>query len=104
MRRNIRTIEVSDDRARPQRIRPFPMRRADDRQCICVAKRCIWLTSGCSCRELARARLSGLRTDPLAPRAFWFWVYAYPAFLMYAAHSSGRYWTRICALAWQAAS
>src|SRR5271168_648817 len=39
-----------------------------------------------------------------APRAFCFWVYAYPAFLMYAAHSSGRYWARICALAWQTGS
>jgi hypothetical protein len=34
-------------------------------------------------------------------RAFCFWVYEYPAFLMHAAHSSGRYWTRICALAWR---
>jgi hypothetical protein len=26
-----------------------------------------------------------------APRAFCFWVYAYPAFLRYAAHSAGGY-------------
>ena len=25
----------------------------------------------------------------IEPRAFWFWVYAYPAFLRYAAHSAG---------------
>ena len=30
-----------------------------------------------------------------ATRASCFWVYAYPAFLMYAAHSLGLYWARI---------
>jgi hypothetical protein len=30
-----------------------------------------------------------------ALRASCFWVYAYPAFLMYAAHSAGGYWARI---------
>ena len=29
------------------------------------------------------------------PRASCFWVYAYPAFLMDAAHSLGLYWARI---------
>jgi hypothetical protein len=31
----------------------------------------------------------------LRPRASCFWVYAYPAFLRYAAHSAGGYWARI---------
>ena len=31
----------------------------------------------------------------IAFRAFCFWVYAYPAFLMYAAHSLELYWVRI---------
>jgi hypothetical protein len=31
----------------------------------------------------------------LDSRASRFWVYAYPAFLRYAAHSSGGYWARI---------
>ena len=30
-----------------------------------------------------------------SPRASCFWVYAYPAFLRYAAHSAGGYWARI---------
>ena len=37
-------------------------------------------------------------------RASCFWVYAYPAFLRYAAHSAGGYWARISPQAWQMAS
>ncbi len=32
------------------------------------------------------------RSSDAAPRASCFWVYAYPAFLRYAAHSAGGYW------------
>jgi hypothetical protein len=37
-------------------------------------------------------------------RAPCFWVYAYPAFLRYAAHSAGGYWARILAQASEIAS
>ena len=37
-------------------------------------------------------------------RASCFWVYAYPAFLMYAAHSTGGYWVRILPQASEIAS
>jgi hypothetical protein len=61
----------------------------------------------------ARQTLSpGDRTDPgLASvrgpglaRASCFWVYAYPAFLRYAAHSAGGYWARILPQASEIAS
>jgi hypothetical protein len=48
--------------------------------------------------------LEGVRGEPgpkraifttPGPRASCFWVYAYPAFLRYAAHSAGGYWARI---------
>ena len=38
------------------------------------------------------------------PRASCFWVYAYPAFLRYAAHSAGGYWARILPQASEIAS
>jgi GMP synthase-like glutamine amidotransferase len=41
---------------------------------------------------------------PMGSRASCFWVYAYPAFLRYAAHSVGGYWARISPQAWQMAS
>jgi hypothetical protein len=37
-------------------------------------------------------------------RAVCIWVYAYPAFLRYAAHSAGGYWVRISPQAWEMAS
>src|ERR1700722_18016417 len=37
-------------------------------------------------------------------RASCFWVYAYPAFLRYAAHSAGGYWARISRQASEMAS
>jgi hypothetical protein len=37
-------------------------------------------------------------------RASCFWVYAYPAFLRYAAHSAGGYWARILPQASEIAS
>jgi hypothetical protein len=37
-------------------------------------------------------------------RAFCIWLYPYPAFLRYAAHSAGGYWARILALASEIAS
>src|SRR6202046_1341582 len=42
--------------------------------------------------------------EGIAPRASCFWVYAYPAFLRYAAHSAGGYWARILRQAWEMAS
>ena len=41
---------------------------------------------------------------PAAPRAFCIWLYPYPAFLRYAAHSAGGYWARILPLASEIAS
>ena len=43
-------------------------------------------------------------TSQSAPRASCFWVYAYPAFLRYAAHSAGGYWARILPQASEIAS
>ena len=40
----------------------------------------------------------------LEARASCFWVYAYPAFLRYAAHSAGGYWARILPQASEIAS
>ena len=37
-------------------------------------------------------------------RAFCIWLYPYPAFLRYAAHSAGGYWARILPLASEIAS
>ena len=50
------------------------------------------------------------RSQPIAERAIsatrasCFWVYAYPAFLRYAAHSAGGYWVRILPQASEIAS
>jgi hypothetical protein len=41
-----------------------------------------------------RSQISAGESQPI-PRASCFLVYAYPAFLMYAAHSLGLYWVRI---------
>ena len=52
-------------------------------------------------------KAANLLAEALAPssiRAPCFWVYAYPAFLMYAAHSSGGYCARILAQASEIAS
>ena len=46
----------------------------------------------------------GLAGLSITPRASCFWVYAYPAFLMYAAHSAGGYWARILPQASEIAS
>jgi hypothetical protein len=43
-------------------------------------------------------------TRPMRLRACCIWVYAYPAFLMYAAHSAGGYWARILPQASEIAS
>jgi hypothetical protein len=56
---------------------------------------------------MIRIALSDATYDAIAstlPRASCFWVYAYPAFLMYAAHSAGGYWARILPQASEIAS
>ena len=45
----------------------------------------------------------GAKLDPRL-EASCFWVYAYPAFLRYAAHSAGGYWARILPQASEIAS
>ena len=47
---------------------------------------------------------TGIDAVGRSARASCFWVYAYPAFLRYAAHSAGGYWARISPQAWQMAS
>src|SRR5580693_7052936 len=44
------------------------------------------------------------RQDRVKIRAFCIWLYPYPAFLRYAAHSAGGYWARILPLASEIAS
>jgi hypothetical protein len=45
-----------------------------------------------------------IKTVVVAPRASCIWVYAYPAFLRYAARSAGGYWARILPQASEIAS
>jgi pimeloyl-ACP methyl ester carboxylesterase len=49
-------------------------------------------------------RTDGRARSNLGARAVCIWVYAYPAFLRYAAHSAGGYWVRISPQAWEMAS
>src|ERR1700688_1979770 len=54
-------------------------------------------------RHFTRAAAKvGIGQPPL--RAFCIWLYPYPAFLRYAAHSAGGYWARILPLASEIAS
>ena len=51
-----------------------------------------------------RSMLLFERVPEKGDRAFCIWLYPYPAFLRYAAHSAGGYWARILALASEIAS
>ena len=63
-------------------------------------------------RVLAKARRirldrkpdDGRKSSSPGSRAFCIWLYPYPAFLRYAAHSAGGYWARILPLASEIAS
>jgi hypothetical protein len=57
----------------------------------------------CRINPLAFAASHELGEEPVI-RAFCIWLYPYPAFLRYAAHSAGGYWARILPLASEIAS
>ena len=55
--------------------------------------------------EFARPfRFVDIACGDAGARAFCIWLYPYPAFLRYAAHSAGGYWARILPLASEIAS
>jgi hypothetical protein len=54
--------------------------------------------------QLARLEHALRLSAEAVARASCFWVYAYPAFLRYAAHSAGGYWARILPQASEIAS